>query len=144
MNKRIPGATYRLQFNRDFTFAQAREIAHYLRDLGITDCYASPLFKACPQSTHGYDACDFNQLNPNLGSAEDFEQFVARLHELNMGLLLDIVPNHMSADTSNQWWFDVLENGPASKYANWFDIGWQRFKNGKVLLPVLEDHYESV
>ena len=144
MNKRIPGATYRLQFNRDFTFAQAREIARYLRELGITDLYASPLFKACPQSTHGYDICDFNQLNPNLGPAANFEQLVARLRELDMGLLLDMVPNHMSTDMSNRWWFDVLENGPDSKYANWFDIDWERFEDRKVLLPVLEDHFETV
>lgn len=143
MNKRIPGATYRLQFNRDFTFAQAREIADYLHDLGITDCYGSPLFKACPQSTHGYDVCDFNQLNPTLGTTEDFEQFVACLHELDMGLLLDMVPNHMSTSMSNRWWFDVLENGPASKYAKWFDVDWQWFE-GKILLPVLEDHFEAV
>jgi (1->4)-alpha-D-glucan 1-alpha-D-glucosylmutase len=144
VNKRIPGATYRLQFNRDFTFAQAREVVGYLHDLGITDCYASPLFKAAPQSNHGYDVCNFNRLNPNLGTSEDFERFVARLRELDMGLLLDMVPNHMSTDLSNRWWFDVLENGSASKYANWFDIDWQRFEGGKVLLPVLENALESV
>ncbi len=143
MTKRIPGATYRLQFNRDFTFTQACELVGYLHELGITDLYASPLFKACPQSTHGYDVCDFNQLNPNLGTREDFERLIGSLRKQNMGLLLDMVPNHMSTSTSNDWWFDVLENGPASKYATWFDIDWRRFE-GKVLLPILEDDLEPV
>jgi (1->4)-alpha-D-glucan 1-alpha-D-glucosylmutase len=144
MTKRIPGATYRLQLNRDFTFSQAREIASYLRELGITDCYLSPIFKADPQSTHGYDVCDFNEIDSKLGGTEGFEQFVSHIHELGMSLLLDFVPNHMSTDISNDWWFDVLEKGPASKYALWFDIDWQRFEGGKVLLPILEDDYENV
>src|SRR5882724_698034 len=144
MTRRIPGATYRLQFNRDFTFAQAREMAGYLHELGITDYYASPLFKACAYSTHGYDACDFGELNPNSGSTHDFETLVARLHELDIGLILDIVPNHMSANTSNPWWFDVLQKGANSKYAPWFDIDWQRFGDGKVVLPILEDDFAKV
>jgi (1->4)-alpha-D-glucan 1-alpha-D-glucosylmutase len=144
MIKRIPGATYRLQLNRDFTFAKAREIASYLPDLGITDCYLSPIFQAAPQSTHGYDICDFNQINPNIGGVEGFEQFVLHLRGLGMSLLLDFVPNHMSTDTSNSWWFDVLEKGPASKHALWFDIDWQRFEGGKVLLPILEDDFDKV
>jgi (1->4)-alpha-D-glucan 1-alpha-D-glucosylmutase len=144
MSKRIPGATYRLQFNRDFTFSQAHRIAAYLRELGITDCYASPIFKAAPQSTHGYDGCDFTQLNPDLGSIEDFEQFVSHIRGLGMNLLLDFVPNHMSTHSSNSWWFDVLEKGPTSKHARWFDIDWQKFEGGKVLLPILEDEYERV
>jgi len=144
MSKRIPGATYRLQFNHDFTFAQAQNVADYLHELGITDCYASPLFKARAESTHGYDACDFARLNPNLGAAPDFEKFVAHLRDLEMGLVLDVVPNHMSADTSNVWWFDVLKNGVHSQHANWFDIDWQRFGDNKVVLPVLEDELENV
>src|SRR5689334_3903391 len=144
MSKRIPGATYRVQFNRDFTFSRAREIAAYLRDLGITDCYLSPIFKASPQSTHGYDVCDFNQLDPKLGDAEAFEQFVSHIRGLGLNLLLDFVPNHMSTDISNAWWFDVLEKGQGSKYATWFDIDWKRFEGGKVLLPILEDEYEKV
>src|SRR6266481_6437999 len=144
MNRRIPGATYRLQLNRNFTFARAREVAAYLRELGITDCYLSPIFKADPKSTHGYDICDFNQINPNLGGVEAFEQFVLHLRGLGMSLLLDFVPNHMSTDISNAWWFDVLEKGPASKHALWFDIDWQRFEGGKVLLPILEDDYDNV
>jgi (1->4)-alpha-D-glucan 1-alpha-D-glucosylmutase len=144
MIRRTPGATYRLQLNRDFPFSQAREIASYLRELGITDCYLSPIFKADPQSTHGYDTCDFNQINPNIGGVEGFEQFVLHLRGLGISLLLDFVPNHMSTDMSNSWWFDVLEKGPASKHALWFDIDWQRFEGGKVLLPILEDDYDNV
>src|SRR5438309_6164738 len=119
---RVPGATYRLQFNRQFAFQQATDIAEYLRALGITDCYTSPILKATPHSTHGYDICDFNQLNPGLGTPSDFDDLVARLRELEMGLILDMVPNHMSTDLSNPWWFDVLEKGRASPYADFFDI----------------------
>jgi (1->4)-alpha-D-glucan 1-alpha-D-glucosylmutase len=144
MIRRIPGATYRLQLNRDFTFAKAREVANYLRELGITDCYLSPIFKAAPQSTHGYDICDFNQINPNIGGVESFEQFAMHVRGLGMSVLLDFVPNHMSTDMSNAWWFDVLEKGPASKHALWFDIDWQRFEGGKVLLPILEDDCDKV
>jgi (1->4)-alpha-D-glucan 1-alpha-D-glucosylmutase len=144
MTQRIPGATYRLQLSRDFTFAKARDMATYLRDLGFTDCYLSPIFKSAPDSTHGYDVCDFNEVSPNLGGIEGFEQFSLHLRRLGMSLLLDFVPNHMSTDISNAWWFDVLENGPASKHALWFDIDWQRFEGGKVLLPILEDDYEKV
>src|ERR1051325_3704235 len=144
MTQRIPGATYRLQFNRDFTFAQAREIAGYLHELGITDCYGSPIFKARAHSAHGYDVCDFGQLNRDLGGATEFEALAARLRDLGMGLILDIVPNHMSTDPSNCWWSDVLENGSASKYASWFDIDWQRFGDAKVVLPILEDDFDKV
>jgi (1->4)-alpha-D-glucan 1-alpha-D-glucosylmutase len=144
MIQRIPGATYRLQLNRDFTFAKAREVANYLRELGITDCYLSPIFQAAPQSTHGYDICDFNEINANIGGVEGFEQFVQHVRELGISVLLDFVPNHMSTDISNAWWFDVLEKGPASKHALWFDIDWQRFEGGKVLLPILEDDFDKV
>jgi (1->4)-alpha-D-glucan 1-alpha-D-glucosylmutase len=145
--KRIPRATYRLQFNRDFTFQQAREILNYLRDLGISDIYASPLFQAGPQSTHGYDTCCFGKVNPNLGSLEDFEWLTGALKERGLGLLLDLVPNHMSATLSNVWWLDVLENGRESPYAQFFDIDWRPNNpalHDKVLLPVLEDHYGKV
>src|SRR5687767_8596838 len=101
--KRIPIATYRLQLNREFTFKQAAEIAGYLRDLGISDCYASPIFKTSVQSTHGYDVCGFDGFNPNLGTTEEFNSFAAKLNELGLGLLLDMVPNHMGADLSNCW-----------------------------------------
>src|SRR3954464_13135329 len=98
--KRIPCATYRLQFNGDFMFKQAIEILDYLHELGISDVYASPLFQAGPESTHGYDTCCFEKLNPNIGVEEDFARFGEALKERGMGLLLDIVPNHMSATLS--------------------------------------------
>ncbi|HWX19284.1 MAG TPA: malto-oligosyltrehalose synthase [Candidatus Binatia bacterium] len=145
--KRSPLATYRWQFNNQFTFRQALAAADYLSELGISDCYASPLFKAEPQSTHGYDICGFDQFNPNLGSAAEFEQMAARLERLGLGLLLDIVPNHMAADPSNPWWLDVLEKGPASRYATWFDIDWRPLDptlHNRVLLPVLEARYDEV
>ncbi|MDD5328932.1 MAG: malto-oligosyltrehalose synthase [Sulfuricella sp.] len=145
---RIPRAAYRLQFNRDFTFRQAAELAPYLDALGISHCYASPYLKARPGSSHGYDIIDHNALNPEIGSPEDFDAFVAALHERGMGQILDMVPNHMGVmGADNAWWLDVLENGPASAYARFFDIDWFSYKTelqGKVLLPVLGDHYGVV
>jgi (1->4)-alpha-D-glucan 1-alpha-D-glucosylmutase len=144
----IPLATYRLQLNRDFTFRQATEIAPYLSALGISHCYISPCLKARAGSMHGYDIVDHNSLNPEIGSVEDFDRFVAVLHEHGMGLILDIVPNHMGVmGGDNAWWLDVLENGESSIYANYFDIDWQPLKDelhGKVLVPVLGDHYGAV
>src|ERR1700745_3452141 len=111
---RVPVPTSRLEFNRDFTFQQAFEITGYLQDLGVSDCYASPLFQAGPESTHGYDICSFEQLNPALGSREQFDLWTGRLAELGLGLILDMVPNHMGADLSNGWWADVLTHGRQS------------------------------
>src|SRR5690242_14027461 len=101
---RIPIATYRAQFNRGFTFDQARELAGYWRDLGVSDLYASPLLQAGPESTHGYDTCSFEQLNCVLGTREDFDRLSAELQRCGLGLLLDVVPNHMGNDLSNSWW----------------------------------------
>ena len=144
----IPLATYRLQFNRDFTFAKATEIVPYLAALGISHCYASPYLRARPGSTHGYDIIDHNQLNPEIGTPEEFDQFVETLHRHNMGQILDVVPNHMGVmGADNVWWLDVLENGEASQYASFFDIDWQPLKDelqGKVLVPVLDDQYGAV
>jgi (1->4)-alpha-D-glucan 1-alpha-D-glucosylmutase len=144
----IPRATYRLQLNRDFTFAQAGAIVPYLSTLGISHCYVSPLLKARPGSMHGYDIVDHNSLNPEIGTPEDFDRFVRVLHEHDMGLILDIVPNHMGVmGSDNAWWLDVLENGEASIYAGYFDIDWRPLKeelHGKVLVPVLHDHYGAV
>jgi (1->4)-alpha-D-glucan 1-alpha-D-glucosylmutase len=144
----IPRATYRLQLNRDFTFNQARAIVPYLSALGISHCYVSPCLKARPGSMHGYDIVDHNSLNPEIGSPEDFDRFVAALHGHSMGLILDIVPNHMGVmGSDNAWWLDVLENGEASVYAGFFDIDWHPLKeelHGKVLIPILHDHYGAV
>jgi (1->4)-alpha-D-glucan 1-alpha-D-glucosylmutase len=144
----IPRATYRLQLNRDFTLQQATEIVPYLSALGISHCYISPFLKARAGSIHGYDIVDHNSLNPEIGSIEDFDRFVIALHEHGMGLILDIVPNHMGVmGGDNAWWLDVLENGESSIYANYFDIDWHPLKDeldGKVLVPVLHDHYGAV
>jgi (1->4)-alpha-D-glucan 1-alpha-D-glucosylmutase len=143
----IPIATYRLQFNKDFGFSFAVKVVPFLRQLGISHCYTSPYLKALPGSTHGYDVVDHGKLNPELGSLDDFENFVNALQQQGMGQILDIVPNHMAAGTDNPWWTDVLENGQASRYAHYFDIAWEPLKDelrGKVLLPTLEDHYGLV
>lgn len=144
----IPRATYRLQFNRDFNFAAATDLVPYLAALGISHCYASPYLKARPGSSHGYDIVDHTALNPEIGGAEDFERFVAALREHGMHQILDVVPNHMGVmGADNAWWLDVLENGPASAYGRYFDIDWEPLKpelRGKVLLPLLGDHYGSV
>lgn len=145
---RIPSATYRLQFNRHFTFNQAKTIVPYLHDLGISDCYSSPFFEAAPDSTHGYDISNHNNLNPSIGSREDFNAFVDELRRHRMGQILDFVPNHMGiASRNNKWWMDVLENGPASQFANYFDIDWHPLKEeleNKVLLAILGDQYGRV
>jgi (1->4)-alpha-D-glucan 1-alpha-D-glucosylmutase len=136
----IPSSTYRLQFNRDFRFADAEQLLPYLRNLGVSHVYASPLFTARKGSIHGYDVTNPHEINPEIGTSEEFERFVARLHEHGMGLLLDIVPNHMAASLENPWWRDVLANGERSAYAAVFDIDW-RAGAGKVLLPILAQPY---
>ncbi|TRX03307.1 malto-oligosyltrehalose synthase [Candidatus Methylobacter oryzae] len=144
----IPVSTYRLQFNKHFTFADATHIVGYLRRLGISHCYVSPYLKARPGSTHGYDIVDHSELNPEIGSREDFERFIAELQRNGMGLITDIVPNHMAVmGSDNIWWLDVLENGQASCYASFFDIDWCPVKKtlqDKILLPVLGDHYGNI
>ena len=141
----IPAATYRLQFHAGFTFAQARALVPYLARLGLSHVYASPFFRAAPGSMHGYDVEDCNALNPELGSRADFDAFSAELKAHGLGLIVDFVPNHMGiAQARNPWWRDVLENGPASPYAAFFDIDWQPLKcalENKVLLPVLGEPY---
>jgi len=145
---RIPSSTYRLQFNRWFTFAQAREIVPYLHALGVSDAYASPYFQAGANSLHGYDITDHNKLNAAIGSREEYDSWIAELHAHSMGQVLDFVPNHVGiADSLNTWWMDVLENGPSSRYAPYFDIDWHPLKSDlhdKVLLPILSDQYGRV
>lgn len=144
---RIPLSTYRLQFGRGVGFRQARELIPYLHRLGISDVYASPIFKSHSDTASGYDIVDPTCLSPMLGSWEDFVAFAGELQRHDMGLLLDIVPNHMSASASNLWWKDVLENGPSSPYANYFDIEWDppsRSRGGKMLWPILGAPYGEV
>jgi (1->4)-alpha-D-glucan 1-alpha-D-glucosylmutase len=143
-----PRATYRLQFNENFHLRDALAVIPYLRELGISHVYASPLLKATAHSTHGYDTVDFTSLNPELGTESDLAELVAALRAHQMGLVVDIVPNHMGiGGRENKWWWDVLTYGPASRYATYFDIDWQspdpRLK-GKVLAPILGDRYDRV
>lgn len=142
---RKPAATYRLQLHHRFRFNDATAIIPYLQRLGISHCYASPYLKAVPGSEHGYDVVDHGQLNAEVGTPEEFEQFVATLRAAGMGHLLDFVPNHMGvAGNENLWWQDVLENGPSSQYSTYFDIDWSPLKaelKNKVLLPVLGDQF---
>src|SRR5579862_2563144 len=144
----IPRATYRLQMNRDFNFHQAAAVVPYLSALGISHYYLSPILKARPGSMHGYDIVDHNSFNPEIGSAEEFDSLVSILRQHGMGLIMDIVPNHMGVmGSDNAWWLDVLENGESSVYASFFDIDWQPLKaelHGKVLIPILHDHYGAV
>jgi len=144
----VPRATYRLQFNRHFTFRDASALVPYLHELGISHCYASPIFQARQGSEHGYDVCDHSRLNPDLGAEDDFRRFTDELAGHGMGLILDVVPNHMGiGDVGNAWWMDVLENGASSVYAPCFDIDWEPVNpvlSQKVLLPVLGDQYGKV
>lgn len=145
---RIPFATCRLQFNREFTFTDAREVVPYLHRLGISDLYASPCFAAREGSPHGYDIVNHNALNRELGTEEEFHELCGELRSRGMGQILDFVPNHMCVEGSeNAWWRDVLENGPSSLYAYFFDINWEPVKReliNKVLLPFLGDQYGNV
>ncbi len=145
---RVPRATYRLQFSPDFTFDHAREVVPYLESLGISDCYASPILKPRTGSPHGYDICAHDELNPALGGERLFDAFSTELRARGMGLIVDTVPNHMGiGDPENVWWMDLLENGPASIYASYFDVDWHPVKpelEYKVLLPILEDQYGRV
>ncbi|MBV8885858.1 MAG: malto-oligosyltrehalose synthase [Chroococcidiopsidaceae cyanobacterium CP_BM_RX_35] len=141
---RIPTATYRIQFNSNFGFESAKKIVAYLADLGISDLYASPIFKARTGSTHGYDVVDPNQINPELGSEESFKELVSEIKQYNMGWLQDIVPNHMAYDSQNQLLMDVLENGSNSDSFDYFDIDWNHpyeTIRGRVLAPLLGNYY---
>ncbi|HLI34548.1 MAG TPA: malto-oligosyltrehalose synthase [Terriglobia bacterium] len=144
---RVPAATYRIQFSAQFRFQDARALVPYLHSLGITDLYASPLMQARRGSSHGYDVTDLSRINSEIGTEEEFEELVQELHRHQMGLILDIVPNHMAASSESPWWMDVLENGPSSAYATYFDIDWHpphRTLENKVLLPLLGRPYAEV
>jgi (1->4)-alpha-D-glucan 1-alpha-D-glucosylmutase len=146
--RRIPSATYRLQLNPDFSFHDASTVVPYLRALGVSACYVSPVLQARAGSSHGYDVCDHSRLNPDLGGQQGFEVLAAALREHDLGLILDAVPNHMGiGDPGNVWWMDVLENGPGSVYASYFDVDWHPVNpdlQNKILLPLLEDQYGRV
>ena len=148
---RIPSATYRLQFHLNFRFADAEQIVPYLHEMGITHLYASPWSRARRGSMHGYDVADPLHVNSELGTEEEFTSLIERLRKYGMGLLLDIVPNHMAASPENPWWMDVLENGIESPYATYFDIDWDapgakspEVQKNQVVLPILTDQYDRV
>ena len=137
--QRVPDATYRLQFHAKFRFVDAIKLVPYLAKLGISHLYASPFLKARAGSTHGYDVVDHNAVNPEIGTEKELNTLIETLKRHGMGLVPDLVPNHMGVlHADNAWWLDVLENGRESPYARYFDIDWYR---GKLLLPVLGRHY---
>lgn len=136
----IPTATYRIQFRNGMTFDRAAALVPYLRQLGISHLYASPIFSATAESTHGYDVTDVNQIEPSIGGRAGFDRMAAALKAAGLGLILDIVPNHMAASLENPWWRDVIENGEQSRYAHYFDIDWSR----RLTLPFLGDSFETV
>jgi len=143
----LPSATYRLQFRPGFGFREAIQVLPHLSALGITHVYASPFLRARSGSPHGYDVCDHSEVNPELGGAEAFREYVAALKEKGLSQILDVVPNHMAASTENPWWWDVLENGPNSPFSGFFDIDWEPVKvelTNKVLLPILGAQYGEV
>lgn len=146
--RQVPTATYRVQFNRSFTFRDAAALVPYWKALGISHVYASPYFQARPESMHGYDIINHNALNPSIGTEEDYAAFVQTLHEHGMGQILDTVPNHMGiGEAGNEYWMDVMENGPSSPYATFFDIDWHPLKqemSNQVLLPILGAQYGQV
>src|SRR5580658_10386057 len=141
---RTPSSCYRLQLHSEFTFDDAAAVADYLKALGISHLYCSPYLQAAKGSKHGYDVVDQQKVNVELGGEEGHARFCATLKELGMGQVLDIVPNHMATGPQNRSWWDVLENGPSSRYATWFDIDWNSAEaklQNKVLIPVLGDQY---
>ncbi len=137
-------SSYRLQLHRGFNFDDAAKIAPYLKDLGVSHVYCSPYLRAASGSMHGYDVIDPRAVNPELGGEEGHSRFCGALEALDLGQVLDIVPNHMAAGQENTYWWDVLENGPSSRFAAWFDIDWNSSEvklQNKVLIPVLGDQY---
>ena len=119
---RTPSSSYRLQLHAGFTFDDASRVAGYLKDLGISHVYCSPYLQAAKGSLHGYDVVDHQKVNVEIGGEEGHARFCSALKALDMGQVLDIVPNHMATGPENKYWWDVLENGPSSRFAEWFDI----------------------
>jgi (1->4)-alpha-D-glucan 1-alpha-D-glucosylmutase len=144
---RIPVSTYRLQLNRNFKFKEATKLIEYIRHLGITDVYSSPLLKARTGSLHCYDVTDHGEINPEIGSIRQFQDWSSKIRSARMGLLLDIVPNHMALSHENSLLMDVLEYGPRSRYSNFFDINWsppKRDLKNRILLPILGEHLSDI
>ena len=147
----IPRATYRVQLHHAFDFDAARAQLPYLRALGISHVYCSPISAARLGSLHGYDVVDPTRINPELGGEAGFERFATAARDEGLGLVIDLVPNHMGVfGRDNPWWLDVLENGPSSEYARCFDIAWRSHDSpnpalrGKLLVPLLGDHVGAV
>ncbi|WP_110875771.1 malto-oligosyltrehalose synthase [Franconibacter helveticus] len=136
----IPTSTYRIQFRNGMTFDRAAALVPYIKRLGISHLYASPIFTATSGSTHGYDVTDANEIDPAIGGREGFDRMAQALKAAGLGLILDIVPNHMAASLENPWWRDVIEHGQQSRYARHFDIDWTR----RLTLPFLGDTFEAV
>lgn len=145
---RRPRATYRIQLHSDFNFERLAQIIPYLEQLGISDLYVSPIFRASPGSRHGYDICDHNEINPELGGMDGLLKLSNLLHERNMGLIVDFVPNHMGTEVPFNWrWMDILEHGRLSRFASFFDIEWnprQALLQDRILVPILHDFYGRV
>src|SRR3954463_15588062 len=137
-------ATYRVQMHACFTLRDALGIVPYLEALGVSHLYASPILAARRGSMHGYDVVDPRRINPELGDEADVVALVEELHERGMGLLLDIVPNHMGVGSENPYWQDVLTHGERSRYARWFDIEWAMHEDRRVVLPILSDDLDGV
>ncbi|MFO0789819.1 MAG: malto-oligosyltrehalose synthase [Pirellulales bacterium] len=145
---RIPLATYRLQLGSDLALDQVTALLPYLERLGISDVYLSPLFRARAESSHGYDVVDHGTIDPAIGDMQSFARMAGAAREMGMGVLLDVVPNHMGInDPANTWWNDVLENGEGSYFADFFDIEWHPHAaalQDKILLPFLGDPFGKV
>ncbi len=148
MSERRPVSSYRLQFGPGFAFADAGALVPYLAALGVTECYCSPFLQARPGSEHGYDVCNHNRVSDALGGEGEYVTFSAALQAHGLGQIVDFVPNHMGIDLgANSWWRDVVENGPSSAYAEFFDIDWRPVKpelRDKLLLPILGEQYGAV
>jgi (1->4)-alpha-D-glucan 1-alpha-D-glucosylmutase len=147
----IPTATYRIQFHANFKFADAEWLIPYLHGLGVSHLYSSPAVRARRGSQHGYDVADPQRISAELGTEQEVSRLVQELHRHGMGLLLDIVPNHMAASPENPWWMDVLENGRASAYAPFFDIDWEapgskspEVQKNHIVLPILSNLYDRL
>lgn len=144
---RFPNSTYRLQLNRIFTFKQALVVTEYLKRLGISDCYSSPILRARSGSTHCYDVTDHREINPEIGTLEDFQAWASQIRSKRMGLLVDIVPNHMALSNENHLLMEVLEFGQFSKYSTFFDIDWNREAKDlshRIKLPILPSEFRNI